>query len=144
MIVAEALPAEEALRLARGLRASNLPADDPTAATAALTALRAAPPSTSVYERSDDAAPLGPPDDPAAVLLAALAEAADGGPEARAALVRCADVAFAPPYDPQRLRAEILALARTLARAPEADLRPGGAAYAPLAALWGALDALLS
>ena len=45
--------------------------------------------------------------------------------------------------DRDRLRAEVLALARTLARAPATDLRPGGPAYAPLAALAGALDALL-
>jgi ParB family chromosome partitioning protein len=144
LIVAEDLPAEEALRLARGLRAAELPAADADAATAALMALRAAPPSPAANGRGVDAPPLGAADDPTAILLAALAEAADGGPDARAALARCADAASAPPYDPQRLRAEILALARTLARAPEADLRPGGAAYAPLAALWGALDALLS
>jgi hypothetical protein len=67
-----------------------------------------------------------------------------GGAGERAALRHAADSAGAPPYDPVRLRAEVRALAQSLARAPEADLRPDGPAYAHLAALWGALDALLS
>jgi hypothetical protein len=35
-------------------------------------------------------------------------------------------------------------LARSLARAPKADLRPGSPAFSALAALYGALDAVLS
>ena len=77
------------------------------------------------------------------MLLAAVSAAAGGHRAGRAALARAADAAAAPPYDADRLRAEVLALARTLARAPAADLRPGGGAYGPLAALCGALDAVL-
>jgi ParB family chromosome partitioning protein len=158
LIVAEELPADEALRLARGLRSVELPADDAGAAAVLLADLRATVPEAKqrrdetavVADRGgDDAPPVRPATvdragDPTAELLAALADAVDGGPTSRAALARAADHAGAPPYDVDRLRAEILALARTLARAPAADLRPGGGAYAHLTALWGALDALLS
>jgi len=132
-IVADDLPAEEAMRLARALRAARLP-DDPTAASTLLAELRAAPPPAS--DRTS-------PDDVTGTLLAALAAASSGGRAERTTLARAADAAGAPPYDPARLRDEVRALARTLARAPEADLRPGGTAYAPLAALRGALDTAL-
>jgi len=137
-IVEEDLGAEEAMRLARALRAAPLPptADAPAAA-AALADLRAAPPPRTTGPTPDD--------DPLGALLAALTTAAaDNGKKARAALARAADGAGAPPYDRDRLQTEILALAGTLARAPAADLRPGGAAHAPLTALAGALAALLA
>ncbi len=133
-IVADDLPAEEAMRLARALRAVRIP-DDPAAAAAVLAELRVASP-----------VPKEPPpsrQDEVAALLTALAAAAGGDRAERAALARAADAAGAPAYDAARLRDEVLALARTLVRAPAADLRPGGAAYAPLAALCGALDAVL-
>lgn len=136
VMVDDELPAEEGLRLARALRDEDLP-DDPAAAATALRRLRAESTGTRRLVADDSAA------DEAATLLAALADATDGGRAARAALVRAADAAGAPPYDRDRLGAETLALARTLARAPAADLRPGGRAYAPLAALAGVLDALL-
>ena len=132
-IVADDLPAEEAMRLARALRAARV-GDDPGAAATLLAELRAAPAATATAPS---------PDDETAELLAALAAAAGGGREERAALTRAADAAGAAPYDPARLRVEVRALACSLARVPNADLRPGGAAYAPLAALCGALDAAL-
>jgi ParB family chromosome partitioning protein len=159
LIVAEDLPAEEAMRLARGLRAAAIESDDPATLGVVLDRLRAERPPVgsparpipdrrsaerSAAQAAGEEFASVTADDPTAELLAALAEAADGGPAARAALARVADSAAAPPYDAGRLRAEILALARTLARAPDDDLQPGGAAYAPVAALWGALDALLS
>ena len=137
-IVDDDLPAEEAMRLSRGLRAANV-ADDPVATADALAELRAAPRMTTP-EAGDDRQSA----DGAAELLAAIAAAAAGGRAERAALLQVADAAGAPAYDPDRLRAEVLALARTLARAPDADLRAGGAAYASLAALCGAVDAALS
>ena len=133
-IVADDLPTEEAMRLARALRAARIP-DDAAAATAALAELRVRP---------DRPEPAPIAEDATATLLAAVTAAAGGNRAERATLARVADEAGAPPYDPDRLRAEVLALARTLARAPAAELRPGGGAYAPLVALCGALDALLS
>jgi hypothetical protein len=62
----------------------------------------------------------------------------------RAVLSDAADRSGAPSYDPARLRREVLALAGSIARAPAAELRPGGSAYGPLAALSGALDAVLN
>ncbi|MDQ3044085.1 MAG: hypothetical protein M3R06_02885, partial [Chloroflexota bacterium] len=132
LIIGEDLPAEEALRLARNLRELN-PADpaDIDAARAALAHLRAG---------------IGPIalNDETGALLSAIAAAATGGRSERAALARAADFASAPPYDPARLQTEILALACTLARVPEAEFRPGGGAYSTLVALNGALDAVLT
>ena len=136
-IVAEELPAEEAMRLARALRDAHLP-DDEAAAATALAGFRAGEATAPPRAATDGGDPAA-----AAPLLAALAAAAVGARADRQALTRAADAAGAPPYDADRLRAEVLALAQTLARAPAADLRPGGAAYAPLAALCGALDAVL-
>jgi hypothetical protein len=60
------------------------------------------------------------------------------------ALATSAEEARAGPFDGERLRGEVLALARTLARTPAAELVPGGAAYMPLTMLRGALEALLA
>ncbi|MBA3336653.1 MAG: ParB/RepB/Spo0J family partition protein [Chloroflexia bacterium] len=132
LIIAGDLPAEEAMRLARGLR--DLPLADPAdigAARAALDRLRAG---------SDPIAL----NDETGALLSAIAATATGGRSERAALARAADAAAAPPYDPTRLQTEVLALARSLARIPEAEFRPGGGAYSTIVALCGALDAVLT
>ncbi len=141
-IVTDNLPADEAMRLSRALRAVPLPdPEDVAAAVAALSDLRVAAPGPIPANRNLSGAVVA--EDPAGALLAALTAAASGGRAERVALGRAADAAGAAPYDADRLRSEVLALARTLARAPEADLRPGGVAYGALAALCGALDALL-
>ncbi len=133
-IVEGDLPAEEGMRLARGLRAAQVP-DDPDAIAVALASLRAIPdPALDRAAHGDDAS----------ALLAAIATAASGDRAAAGALSRAADLAGAPVYDPDRLRVEVLALARSLARAPESHLRPGGSGHAPLAALCGTLDAVLT
>jgi hypothetical protein len=123
------LPAEDAMRLARALRAARLP-DESEAVERALSELRA----PSIPQA---------PDDEIGSLLDALAGAARGGRAERATLARTADAANAPLYAPDRLQSEVLALARTLARAPEADLRPGGAAHASLTALHRTLGVVL-
>jgi ParB family chromosome partitioning protein len=128
------LSVDDAMRLARSLRSPDVP-DDPAGAALVLVELHEARHNETVYSSDDDR--LGD-------LLSAISAAATGGRGERAALARSADAAGAAPYERQRLNDEILALARTLARTPEADLRPGGAAYAPLAALYGTLDALLN
>ena len=87
--------------------------------------------------------PHGSAEDGTAALLAAIAAAASGSRAERSDLARAAVAAAAPAYDVDRLRGEVLALARSLARAPAAALQPGGDAYPLLAALWGALDAIL-
>lgn len=131
-IVADDLPAEEAIRLARRLRAADLP-DDRDAAAAALAGLRAA--------QTTSTAPVDAPDD-AGALLAAIGDAA-ASRSARKALAKRVKDDGAPPYDPDRLRHEVLSLARTIARAGEEDLRPGSPGYSTLLALFGALDAAL-
>jgi ParB family transcriptional regulator, chromosome partitioning protein len=131
VIVADDLPADEAMRLARELKSHKVQ-DTPTAAAAALARFRA--PRRIVNTREDE---LG-------LLLAAFADAATGGSSERAALKRLADDRELDPYDEDRLVAETLSLARTLARTPRTDLRPGSTTFAALAALYGALDAALS
>jgi len=131
LIINEELSADEAMRLARALRAAKVP-DDPEIAATTLAELRARP-----------APAPSPAEDEAATLLGAVAAAATGGRSERAHLARTADAYGVPPYDAQRLQAEVLALARTLSRIPPQELRPGTAAYSALAALAGALDAAL-
>jgi ParB family chromosome partitioning protein len=134
VIVADDLPADEAMRLARALRSARL-ADDREAAGAALTEIRA--------RASCPPAPVETGDDEAAALLSAVAAAATGKRSDRTALLRTADGYALPPFDADRLRSEILALARSLARTPVAELRPGTATNAALVTLYGALDAAL-
>lgn len=131
VIVAEDLPAEEAMRLARELKARKIP-DDANTAAAALARFRA--PRRVINTREDE---LG-------LLLSAVASAATGGSGERAALKRLADERELDDYDEDRLVKETLALARSLARTPRTDLRPGSSTFAALAALYGALDVALA
>src|SRR5262249_49098265 len=108
-ILADDLPADEAMRLARALRSARIP-DDRTAAVAALADLRAC--------ASRQAPVAAPADDEVAALLSAVASAATGKRSDRIALLRTADGYGLPPFDADRLRAEVLALARSLARTP--------------------------
>ena len=100
-------------------------------AAAAIRELRAPAP---VVQHSDE---LG-------ALLAAAAAAAGGGSPERAALRRMADGLNLPGFDADRLHAQTLDLARTLARIPTSELRPGSPVFATLVALYGALDAVLA
>jgi ParB family chromosome partitioning protein len=133
-ILAEDLSADEAMRLARVLRAARI-LDDRDAAAAALREIRA---------KTDCPRPAeSPGEDEAATLLSAVAAAASGKRSERAALARAADDYGLPSYDPERLRGEVLALARSLARTPSSQLQPGTPTHAALMALYGALDAAL-
>lgn len=137
-IVAGDLPVEEALQLARALKSGHVP-DDPREAASAIAHLRSA--RESQPGGREDGAGRGA--DELATLLAAIADAATGGQPERANLKRLADGHGAPAFDVDRLRADVLALAKSLARIPPVELRAGTAAYATLAALFGALDAAL-
>ncbi len=128
------LSAEEAMRLSRALR-DEPPADQRSAAVTIDRLRTATTPATQTPSTTNDEF---------APLLAAIATAAGGTRSDRAALSDAADRSAAPAYDAARLRREVLALAGSIARAPAADLRPGGSAYGPLAALSGALDAVLN
>jgi len=108
--------------------------DDAKSATAFIDALRA--------EQKDGTGD-GDTLSRAAGLFAAIEAAAAGERGSAEALAAAAKMAKAPPFDGDRLRAEVLALARTLARTPADELVPGGAAYMPLSMLRGTLDALL-
>ncbi len=129
-IVDDDLSADEAMRLSRQLRAAKLP-DDRVIAAEAIAELRAARPLEEPLTVD------------AGALLAAVADAATGGRAARQALAKAADDVGAPAYDPNRLQAEVFALARTLARTPSEELLPGSSAYLALATLASTLDDVL-
>ena len=132
-IIEHELSVEEAMRIARALKRADV-ADDLSAATAFIDSLRA----TNADEpREEDAL------SQAAGLFAAIEAAAVGERGSAEALAAVARSTKAHPFDGDRLRAEVLALARTLARTPAGELVPGGAAYMPLSMLRGTLNALL-
>jgi ParB family transcriptional regulator, chromosome partitioning protein len=132
-IIRYELSAEEAMRAARALKRARL-TDDAKSATAFIDALRA----EQEGETGD-----GDALSRAAGLFAAIEAAAAAERGSAEALAAAARTAKAPPFDGDRLRAEVLALARTLSRTPADELVPGGAAYMPLSMLRGTLDALL-
>ena len=128
-IVADDLSADEALRLARALKSAE-------AQPGAL------PPVVLLADlrgnRPDPA-----PEIDTSTLLAAIATAATGTAADRRTLSELADAAWAAPFDPERLEFQIAALARSLARLPAPELRPGKPGHARLSQLRSALDALL-
>jgi ParB family chromosome partitioning protein len=133
-IVASDLSADAAMEIARAIKHSGME-DDYDAAAA------------FIAERRDD-----PPDQPhhpdplseTAALLSAIEAAVVRERGATEALAVAARSAKARPFDGDRLRDEVLALARTLSRTPAEELVPGGAAYMPLSMLRGTLEALLA
>ena len=131
-ILDDDLPAEEAMRLSQALRAEGEPAD-PELARLTIARLR----SGLSPDSSDD------PETPVLQLLATISEAATGNRSAKNALSTLSKRCKAPPYDNGRLQAEVLALARSLARTPGPELAAGGSAHASLVALRNALNALL-
>jgi ParB/RepB/Spo0J family partition protein len=131
------LSAEEAMRLARALRATDTP-DDRESAAAAIGSIRA-----SEAAQPADQPDVPSPDNEATALFAAIAAAATGKRAERTALVRVADSYRVPAYDADRLRSEILALARSLARTPAGELKTGAGTHSALVALYSALDVAL-
>jgi ParB/RepB/Spo0J family partition protein len=129
-IVSDDLSADEAMRLSRQLRVAKLP-DDLAIAVEAIAELRASHPAPEPLTVD------------AGSLLATIADAAGGSRAARLTLLKAADEAGAPAYDPQRLQTEVFALARTLARIPTDELLPGSSAYLALATLATTLDEIL-
>lgn len=139
-IVADDLSAADALRLARALRAAGV-ANDRDAAATALTALRST--EASDHRDSGEGVAGGETGAEAAALLAAITAAATGKRAERTALVRTANGFRVPPYDADRLRVEVLALARSLARAPVSEFSSGSSTRDALVALYSALDVAL-
>lgn len=127
-IVADDLSADEAMKLARALKTAE-------AQPGGL------PPVLLLAElRGKQPAPA--PDIDTAALLAAITSAATDTGGARQQLALMADAAWAAPFDSERLEYQVAALARSLARIPAAELRPGKPAHALLANLSHTLDAL--
>jgi ParB family transcriptional regulator, chromosome partitioning protein len=132
-IVDSDLSAEEAMAIARALKRAGLE-DDRASAKTFIEHFRTSAPS----------APQNPdPLSQTAALLAAIEAAIAHERGSAEALASAAMTANARPFDGDRLRKEVLALALTLSRTPADELVPGGAAYMPLSMLRGTLDALL-
>lgn len=133
-IVADGLSADQAMRLAKGLRSAQLP-DDSAAA-----ALKLAELSAALRKRSRPSAAIE--DDPF-TLLEAIAAATHGGSNERAKLAAAAEATWAAPYDADRLREQVHALARTLSRAPAGAFKEGGDTQRLLSTLHTTLGTLL-
>lgn len=131
-ILDDELPADEATRLSQALRAELEPAD-PETAQLTMARLR-----SKLRTGSGDDFEIA-----SRQLLAAIVDAASGDRSAKSRLTDLAKQQKASPYDGNRLQAEVLALAQTLATAPARELEAGGPAHAPLAALRDALNAVL-
>lgn len=129
-IIDDDLSADDAMKIARELRGQKI-GDDRDAAMAAIRDYRSP-------------APVALPSDELGGLLAAISAAASGGSPERAQLRRLADRLALPSFDADLLQAQTLELARTLARTPLAELRPGSPVFSTLVALYGALDAVLA
>jgi len=132
-IVEREIPAADALAIARELKRSEV-ADDVGAAQEFIERLHA--------DRGSKPEPVDTLSQ-AAGLFSAIEAAALGERGSAEALAATARSAKAHPFDGDRLRAEVLALARTLARTPAGELIPGGAAYMPLSMLHSTLQTLL-
>lgn len=126
LIVAEDIPAAEALRLARELREAALP-DEPGVVKDALIELR-----------REGRHPNGAT--PAIAVLERITVGAVGRPGELAPL-DVSDVGTAGFAD--RVESQVLALAETLARMPAGGVDPGGATHRTLRALVRAVEALL-
>lgn len=132
-MLARDLTAEQAMSVSRALKGADL--QDDRAATEQF-----------IASACNDLKPSPAPADPLsqiAELLAAIEAVAAGERGAQQVLASAATSAKARPFDGDRMRGEVLILARTLARTPSAELVPGGAAYMPLTMLRAALNALL-
>jgi ParB family chromosome partitioning protein len=132
-IVDSDLSAEEAMAIARALKRAGLDVDR-AAADTWIARFRSDAPNTTQHPD---------PLSQTAALLAAIEAAAAHERGSAEALAVAANGAKARPFDGDRLREEVLALARTLSRIPPDELVPGGAAYMPLSMLRGTLDVLL-
>jgi hypothetical protein len=84
------------------------------------------------------------PDIDTETLLRAITAAATGNAGDRKQLAEVADAAWAAPYDADRLDYQVAALARSLARIPAAELRPGHAGRTLLTQLQATLSTLLT
>ena len=130
-ILADDLPAETALAIARRLKTERIP-DDLNEAAAAIARFR--------DEAGADRTAGG---DELTEILGAVAAASRGGSAARASLKRVADERRVPAYAGDRLHGELLAVARSLARMPAGELAADAETRARLASVATTLQRLL-
>jgi ParB family chromosome partitioning protein len=135
-ILADNLPADAAMTIARRLKLDRVP-DDLDAAAAAISRIRAELQQDRVVREETVA------DAELLSLLAAIARLRTGGQAARVSLTRLADWNGFGSFDGERLLDEMFALAQTLARVPRTELTADGGTRTALAALRDALDGLL-
>jgi ParB family chromosome partitioning protein len=135
-ILADDLPADTAIAIARRLKADRVP-DELDAAAAAISRIRAELAQDKVVREETVA------DAELLSLLGSIARLRTGGQGARVALTRLADWNGFEPYDGERLLDEMFALAQTLARVPRSEASADGGTRTALTALRDALDSLL-
>ena len=162
VIVADGMPAAEAMRLGRELRAIGPSADvdaaigvidrlrDPgsVAATTPVRTERATAPAlgddrcwSEISGRGSEV--VGGGFDTTVSLLREIRAAAIGSPASSEAVRRAADAANAPAVTSDQIAAGVHALALALARVPAATVRPDHPAYVALVELRDTLDSLL-
>jgi ParB family chromosome partitioning protein len=135
-IIADDLPADTALSIARRLKADRVP-DELDAAASAISRIRAALDQDRLIREEPVA------DAELLSLLAAIARLSSSGPAARVALTRLADWNGFQPYDGERMLDEIYALAQSFARLPLAEARADGDVRTALVTLRDAVNGLL-
>jgi ParB family chromosome partitioning protein len=127
-IVADDLPADVAMKLARALKSAELQPG-------------ALPPVLLLAELRGKQPP-PPPEVPTSALLKAVSAAATGTAGDRRQLAELADAAWAAPYEQERFELQVAALARSLARMPAAELHRGRPAHTLLTELAATLATL--
>jgi ParB family chromosome partitioning protein len=135
-IIADELPADTALAIARRIKADHVP-DELDAAAAAISRIRA----TLNQDRVIREEPVA--DAELLSLLAGIARLGSGGQPARVALTRLADWNGFEPFDGERMLDELYALAQSFARLPLAEARTDGDCRTALLALRDAVSGLL-
>ena len=135
-IIADELPADTALAIARRLKADHVPIELDAAATA-ISRIRATLEQARVVSEPAGA------DAELLTLLTQIARLGAGGQSARIALTRLADWNGFEPYDGERMLDELYALAQSFARLPLADARTDGDIRTTLVALRDAVNGML-
>jgi ParB family transcriptional regulator, chromosome partitioning protein len=132
-IIADGLSASDAMALARRLKTANI-GDNPELAALKIVEFRSAPPNQrNAPSRFDDPQ----------TLLDLIATTAKGDAPARTALSEAVSTSRIGPVDAMRLEAQVLDLARSLARLASDDRLPDAIDLGDLSALHRALGALL-
>ncbi len=135
-ILADDLPAETAMAIARRLKSERVE-DDLDAAASAIARIRGSLTKEKVVREE------APADAELLSLLSSIAKLDGGGSAARVSLTRLADWNGFPAFDTERMLDEMYALAQSLARTPKTHTHAAGETRTALIALRDAVNGLL-